>query len=181
MANNVTAAKPKTGGAVYVAPAGTTLPTDAETTLDAAFVGLGYISDSGLTNATEINTETITAWGGDEVLDIFQGRRDSFNFTLIEAMDINVLKLVYGESNVSGSLSTGISINVKSDIELPEQEMVVEMVLKGGVLKRIVIPCATVTNVGDISYGDSAAVGYETTISAKPDASGNTHYEYIKS
>lgn len=178
---NVTAAKPKTGGAVYVAASGTTLPTDASTALDStAFTCLGYISDAGLTNSTEITTETIKAWGGDEVLNIFQGRSDSFQFTLLEALDVNVLKLVYGDDNVSGTLSTGISIEVQSDIELPEQVMVVEMIMKNGTLKRIVIPCATVTNVGDVTYSDSAAVGYDTTVKATPDASGNTHYEYIK-
>lgn len=179
MANNVTAAKPKLGGAVYVAPTGTTLPTDATTALGSAFTSLGYISDSGLVNSTDINTETVTSWGGDEVLELFQGRTDSFNFTLIEAMDVNVLKLVYGASNVSGTLETGITINVKSDIELPEQIMVVDMNLKGNAAKRIVVPCATVTNVGDITYSDSDAVGYDTTVKAAPDTYGNTHYEYM--
>ena len=34
---NVTTAKPKIDGAIYSAPKGTTLPTDAKTALDAAF------------------------------------------------------------------------------------------------------------------------------------------------
>lgn len=179
MSNNVTAAKPKFGGAVYVAPTGTTLPTDATTALNEAFTTLGYISDAGLVNSTEINTETKKAWGGDEVLELFQGRTDSFNFTLIEALDVNVLKLVYGADNVTGTLVSGITINVKSNIELPEQVMVVEMNMKGNTVKRIVIPCATVTNVGDITYSDSDVVGYDTTVKAAPDTAGNTHYEYI--
>lgn len=40
---NVTTAKPKIGGAVYSAPLGTALPTDATTKLDDAFKALGYI------------------------------------------------------------------------------------------------------------------------------------------
>ena len=46
--NNVSAGKPKIGGAVFVAPIGTELPKDVTTQLNAAFKGLGYCSDDGI-------------------------------------------------------------------------------------------------------------------------------------
>ena len=178
-ATNVTAGKPKVGGAIYRAPIGTTLPTDATTALASAFVCLGYVSEDGLTNSNSPETEAIKAWGGDTVLQVLTSKEDTFQFTLIEAMNEDVLKLVYGASNVSGTLATGITINANASSP-DANAFVIEMVYNNSHVKRVVIPNAFVSEIGDITYTDGEAVGYETTIACTPDASGNTHYEYIK-
>lgn len=175
---NVTAGKPKVAGAIWIAPTGTTLPTDATTALDAAFKCLGYASEDGVVNSNSPTVEEIRAWGGNTVLTTVSEKPDTFQHTLIEALNVDVLKLVYGAENVTGTLQTGITIKANNNTQDTWAE-VIDMVLRGGVVKRIVIPLATVTEVGDITYSDSDAVGYETTVSGAPDTQGNTHYEYI--
>lgn len=178
-ATNVTVGKPSVGGAIWRAPVGTTLPTDTTTALDAAFKCLGYCSEDGLTNSNSPETDTIHAWGGDPVLQVLTSKDDTFQFTLIEAMNLDVLKTVYGDNNVAGTLTSGITITANA--KAPEAaSYVIEMVYNGSHLKRVVIPNAYVTEVGDVTYVDGEAVGYETTLSCVNDAAGNTHYEYIK-
>ena len=60
---NVSVGKPKIEGAVYRAPIGSTLPTDAKAALDAAFKGLGYISDAGMVNSNSPTTENVKSLG----------------------------------------------------------------------------------------------------------------------
>lgn len=177
-ASNVSTGKPKKGGAIFVAPLGTALPTDATTALAETYVEVGYASGDGITNTRSIESEEIKAWGGDIVLRPQTSVTDEWKFTLIEALNENALKVVYGDDNVTGTLSEGITITSNSD-EPTEHVIVIDMLLKNAV-KRIVLPQAKVSEVGDITYTDSDAIGYETTLACTPDDSGNTHYEYIK-
>lgn len=177
-ANNVSAGKPKIGGAISVAPLATALPTDASTALTAVFKQLGYVSEEGLSNENSPETDFIKAWGGDIVLTLYSGREDRFVFTLIEVKNIDVLKMIYGDDNVTGTLAAGITISVGAD-ELEGHVIVIDMVLSEDTLKRIVIPDGRVTEVGEIVYSDGEAIGYQTTVTAIPDSNGKTHYEYI--
>ncbi len=173
--NNVSVAKPAIGGAIFWAPLGTDLPTDAAAVLDEAFKSLGYCSEDGVKNEFSTDEEK-KAWGKDTVLTT---KTDTFKATLIEATNTEVLKLVYGSGNVTGDVDTGITI-VANSVEQENCVLVVDMILKNDVLKRIVIPNARVSEVGEVPYTDDDLIGYETTILAEEHTSGNFHYEYIK-
>ena len=179
IATNVAAGKPKLAGAISFAATSTTLPTTAAAALDAGFVSLGYCSEDGLTNTQDRSITDIKAWGGDIVLSVQDQKTDTFSFTLIESLNTRALKAYFGDDNVTGDLSSGITVNVNSK-ELTEKAWVVDMILRGA-LKRIVIPNGKVTATESITYSDGAAVGLGVTVTAYPDSSGNTHYEYIKS
>lgn len=177
--SNVTAGKPKIGGSVFRAPAGTDLPTDAITSLDAAFQCLGYVSDEGVTNSTAIESEEIKAWGGDTVLTPQTGKTDTFQTALLESLNVDALKAYFGDDNVTGtSLKSGLTIKCNSK-ELQSSVWVFEMIAAGNIPHRVVIPNAKPTEMEDITYVDNEPVSLGMTLTALPDEDGNTHYEYI--
>lgn len=175
---NVSVGKPVAAGAIAAAPVGTTVPTDAITTLDTEFTRLGYVSEDGLTNGVEIDTEEIKAWGGDTVLTVRTSRTETFSWTFIETANPDVLAEVYGEKNVEGDIETGLTVIHNND-DLPRRSYVFDMLLTGDRVKRIVVPEAQITEVGETVYVDGEVIGFEVTLSAYPDNRGNTAYEYI--
>lgn len=176
--NLVSVGKPAVAGSIFVAPTGTTLPTDATTALPTGFTDLGYCSEDGVTNNMTKDASTIKAWGGDDVLPLQTGFSDTFGLTLIESLNVDVLKTVFTSANVSGTLANGITIAVDG-AENPQMSWVVETYLRDGGKKRIVIPSASITELAEITYKDDTAIGYGITLTAMRDSSGKAHYEYI--
>lgn len=175
--SNVSAGKPKLAGAIYRAASGTTLPTDATTALAAAFKELGFVSEDGVTNNNTPESDNIKAWGGQTVLVVQNEKNDEFTFTLIESLNVEVLKTVYGTDNVTEA-NGAITVQAKAD-PLPNAVYVIDVVMAGNKAKRIVIPDGAISEIGEIVYKDDEPIGYELTINALPDSNGVNHYEYI--
>lgn len=184
-AMNASTGKPATAGAIYraVRTANLEIPTTPSATLSADYKCLGYVSEDGLKNNIEKEFEDIKAWGGDTVYTVESSQDDKFQFTLLEVLNEDVLKAVFVDSNVTVTAATttapkSIAVNVNST-QTPECVWVIDMIMRGNNPKRIVIPYGKVVTIGEITYKDDEAVGYDVTIAATPDENGNTHYEYM--
>ena len=182
---NVTFGKPKVSGAIYraVCGDGVTIPTTVSEDLDSDLICLGYVSEDGVTHTMENSDEGIKAWGGDTVLVPDVDRTDSFQFTLLEVMNEDVLKAVFVDSNVTVTAATSsapkqIAVASNSAVQ-PDCVGVIDMIMQGGNPKRIVIPKGAINEIGEVTYKDDEAVGYQITVNGKADSSGNTHYEYM--
>lgn len=174
----VGAGKPRLTGSVFRAAVGSTLPTSATSALDGAFAEMGWSADDGLTNSNSPESEDIKAWSGTVVLSLVTEKPDTYTIKLIESTNPDVLKAVYGTDNVDVDEVTG-DITVRANADDPEEgAWVFDMELRH-TYKRVVLPDAKISEVGDIVYKDDEVVGYEITLTALPDESGNTHYEYI--
>lgn len=185
-ATNVSTGKPKVSGSIYRAArtGSLTVPTSASASLSSDYKCLGYISEDGVTNDLSMETDKVKAWGGDTVLVFQTDKGDTFKFKLLETLNEDVLKTIFGASNVTVTAATttapkSITINVNSE-EQEEAVWVIDMIMRGNNPKRIVIPYGKISEMGEITYKDNEAVGYDVTITGTADSSGNTHYEYME-
>ena len=184
---NVTFSKPGTSanksGYIWVAPLGTAIPTDATTELDAAFVGLGYLSEDGLTEPASLTAgDDIVAAGGDTVAQADPTFSKTWTGTCIEALNEDLLKVAYGSANVTVKppSSTDGSITVKEQAGgLEHHVIVIDEALKGGRKRRNVMADATFLITGDISHVHTALVNFEFTINAYPTAAAPAQTQYI--
>lgn len=179
--NLTTTSAPKTGGPLFRGEVGSTLPTDAVSELGSAFTNLGRISDDGAKVSDSISTDEIKDWEGIVVATPVKEKKDELEITLIESLNVEVLKTVYGSENVSGTLETGIKVESKP--HNPKHYAYVLDTIEGedaDILHRKVYPNAAITKVGDQTYVNNKLVSYQVTITALGDENGNTRYDYYK-
>lgn len=185
---NVTFSKPGTSanksGYIWVAPLGTEAPTNATTELDTAFVGLGYLSEDGLVEPASLTAgDDIVAAGGDTVAQADPTFSKTWTGTCIEALNEDLLKVVYGATNVTVTPASGTSdgmITVKEQTrEVEHHVIVIDEMLKGGRKRRNVMPDATFLLTGDISHVHTALVNFEFTINAYQTATQPAQTQYI--
>lgn len=175
---NVSLGKPKKTGCLYYAPAGTALPDDATTALTTAYTCVGYLSEDGVTNATDTDTTDINEMGGIKVLSEISGYGETWQFNMIETNEAS-LKLRFGTANVTG---TADKLTVYHAIPSGESLVLVfEIAMTGKRVKRIVVADGTITEFDDTTYSAGDAIGYGVTMSANPSdlINGATSVEYI--
>ncbi len=165
-------------GGVYRAPAETALPTDATTDLASAFKNIGEVSEDGITKSYSYESEEIKNMDGAVVLTVQTSKGVTYAFKDISLLNIDAMKAVYGEENVTGSLETGISIE-ENDDEPEEAVWVIDMVCSDGTLHRTVIPRGKISDIGDVVYKNDEAAGYDLTLSCLKDNDGVKVYEYF--
>lgn len=182
--SNVMSGKPKVSGAIFRAPLGTTLPTDATTALDAAFVELGYASSDGWARQINKAYETITAWGGDEVNKSRTEHSVGFSTSLIEDLNGDVHTAKWGEAAVTKTAATathGALVTVEYEGADTEAGVWVFDMYDQGKLHRTVFPNAVDTTESfEQTFSDSEAVALPFEMTAYRDQATNLFFvDYI--
>lgn len=172
---NANAVRVALSGAAYVAPRGTTGPTDAVAPWSKEATDIGWISEDGITESNSADTTEIKGWqGGQTVRKVISSSEMTFKFTAIETSK-TVLELYHKGSKV-------VTTNGKSVLAIKapgtDRRAFGFDVIDGDSHVRIWVPDGEVTETGDVTYKGDEAISYELTITAYPGADGTVAYKY---
>jgi hypothetical protein len=168
-------------GGVLVAPLGSTLPTTAAATPDAAFKALGYVSEDGLESQGERTVNAIRDWNADIIAQLQTEHSVRFGLTLYAAWDPDTLNEVFGEDNVTvtaASPTEGTLITVEeTGSVLPYRSWIFDMKHDARKL-RIVLPNAKISEVTERAYVAGELAGFQIVVEAFKDDTGIKAYRY---
>lgn len=170
---NVSAGKGVAGGYFFVAPKGTTMPTDLKTKLDEKFTNLGFVSEDGIAFATETDSEELRDMNGDVMDTSKTSHAETLTVTFAEVKK-DVMAVLYGSKNVTDA-SGLLTVHVKPD-EPEEVCAVLELVLKNGRRWRRLIPSMKLKELGDLTIASSELMGREATFAVMRDAKTGDFY-----
>lgn len=176
---NVSYGKFLSGGYFFLAPAGTTLPTDNTTPLDAAFLNMGFLGDDGVNFSDSSSTETAYDANGDSIATSQGEIEKTFTVTFREIKK-DSLAVLYGSANVTDA-DGKLTVHDKGP-NSATYVGVFEIRLKDGRKWRRVVPQCQPGELGDQTIVYNELVGRELTMAALLDSTSGSYYiDYIDS
>jgi hypothetical protein len=157
----------------FRAPLGSPLPTSATDTLSVAFVGHGWADEDGITNSIKRNVTRHKAFGGDVVRVTLDDYQETLKISFLETTDPDVLRTVFGNSNVVTDLLSGHrKTTVRHKDQLPPRSSFVVRTIDGTTTRMLVIPEGQVTEVDDVKLDHKELTMYTVTIDCYKPATG---------
>jgi hypothetical protein len=156
-------------GLIWFAPLGSTLPTNATSALDAAFLNAGLISEDGITMSFSEDSTEIRAYGTQaSQRTVITGQTYTAQMQFLETNEVTTAvfhRKALG--SISPAASTGAFSLTDGTFERRTYVCVAE-VLDGNNKMRIVFPSCEVTNRGDFQISSGSAITREVTLTAYP-------------
>lgn len=164
---------------MYVAPVGTTLPTGLSSTLDPAFLNMGYLGDDGIVFADSADVETYQDMNGDTI-DTGAGAVEKTATVTLREIKKDTLAFVRGSANVTDA--DGL-ITAKDTGPSDESWSVVwELLLKNGRKWRRVAESVKLGELDDMTIVYNELVGRAVSLNvSKGTTTGAYYVDYIES
>lgn len=171
-AQNIYSAEPLATGVAFVSPLGTPGPTDAVTpvaTISQLWTDLGYTGADGFTEKNDHKTDMKRSLGGKIVKVLFTEFSATLEFTLMESLNADVLKAIFGANNVEVTAATsqhGNQVRVlKNSIRFPQQSWLIDTWDDElGAKYRNYAPVGQLISVADIKVVHTDIIEYKVTL-----------------
>lgn len=158
-------------GSVYLAPLGSTVPTDTSTAWAVAWKELGYIS-TGVTYTPSQSTTDVNTWQAVEpVRLIVASVTREFTFTLQQTNATN-FSLALGGAVVTAGTSPAYTWTLSDPSVIKEYAFGFEWV-DGATKSRWIVERGALTTLTPITFSRTAEVAYNISVRALVPASGN--------
>lgn len=151
---------------VYVAPLGTTAPTDTTTAWIAAWKAIGLMSEDGLTQSESASQTTFYAYGGILVRSVKSKHVSTFKVVALED-NAALFGLIHPGS--TQALAAGVTTRTIK-LPTPNPQAFGFEFKDGSITQRIIVPRGEVTTVGDVKFSDMSMATHELTVSIYPSA-----------
>jgi hypothetical protein len=177
----IAAPSPKVTGGVRHAPLGTTLPVNATTALDPAFVTLGRVADDGLDRAEDRAKTEKYDWGGNLIAILQDHYFITVKFKLLQMMNADVQRAVHGTDNVTvtpPTATSGTLISALMNAQLLDTGSWVFDAYYAKMNARLVVPYARIITVTGLKWTHKDLAMFDCTLETLPDDANNHAYEY---
>ncbi len=165
-------------GGGWAAPVGTAQPVNPSATPGAPWLALGAISEEGLTNGVEEDTQSFTPWGlSSPFRTVVSSSVRTFQLTVWETFR-PIIRGLHNRLEVADLVpdEDGIVTYAESATQRPDRRSFIFDVYDGNTWERAYVPEGEITERSEVTYQQTEMTGYQWTISTYPDSAGNLVY-----
>lgn len=165
-------------GGGWVAPLGTSSPGDPAIQPLTPWKPLGAISEDGLTQGFDEDSQSFTPWGyTSPIRTTITSSLRTFGLTVWETGRTTVQSLQYRVDEAGLAPTSGLTTFAETASPEPDRRAFWFVVLDGDNFQRgFYVPEGEITERSDVEHKQDSVAGFEWTITAYPDADGNTVY-----
>lgn len=164
-------------GAGFVGDIGTTSPGDPAIQPGVDWSPLGMISDDGLVQGFDEDSQAFTPWGlTSPIRTTITKSLRTFKITAWETSRTTVQSLQYRKSVDDLAPTGGITRFSETASPIPDRRAWWFIVIDGDTMHGFYCPQAEISDRSDVTHKQDSVAGYEWTITCYPDESNNTVY-----
>ncbi|TXS22386.1 phage tail protein [Streptomyces sp. adm13(2018)] len=164
-------------GGGWVAPLGTASPGDPQVQPLAPWLPLGALSDDGLVQGFEEDSQSFTPWGyTSPIRTTITSSIRTFSVTAWETGRTTVKGLQYRIPVEDLEPASGLTTFAETASPVPDRRAFWFVVLDGDLQLGFYVPQGEITERSDVTHKQDEVAGFQWTITAYPDESGNTVY-----